>query len=149
MTCIAYRKGVLAADTQITCGDGRKIRASKIQALPDGSYFACAGDSKAIVRISRWIHRGMPTKGRPRCSEDTFDVIMVRQDGTLLTANDALDFEALSEPFYAIGSGGAYAMGAMARGATAIQAVKIAARFDTNTSGPVDSVVIRERVETT
>lgn len=44
----------------------------------------------------------------------------------------------VKDEFLAIGSGGAYAMGAMALGATPMEAVAIAARFDPNTGGTIE-----------
>jgi ATP-dependent protease HslVU (ClpYQ) peptidase subunit len=144
VTTIAYKAGILAADTQVTCGDGSKMRARKIQELPDGSFYACAGDTSAILRIQRWMARGMPRRNRPRVPKDAeADLLMVKPDGSAWLLNDGFDFERVETPFVAIGSGAAYALGAMARGATAVQAIKIAAKFDVNTSAPIDSVSAR------
>jgi ATP-dependent protease HslVU (ClpYQ) peptidase subunit len=142
VTTIAARVGeretVLAADTQITCGDGSKMSTRKIHAMPDGSLVAFCGDSRYINRVRRWLARGAPRKGRPRIDADEFDMLVVKPDGSLWGTNDALDLEPIEEPFFSIGSGRGYAMGAMARGATPKQAVRIAARYDINTGVPID-----------
>ncbi len=54
-------------------------------------------------------------------------------------ANDGQDIGIwpIEAPFAAIGSGAELALGAMAQGATAIQAVKIACRFDIHSRPPV------------
>jgi ATP-dependent protease HslVU (ClpYQ) peptidase subunit len=140
MTTIAYRDRVMVADTQVTCGDGSKtITHHKIRILPDGTLYGCAGDTAAILRVQRWMERGMPSRPRPRIPKDTdFDLLMVKPDGSAWMLNDAFDFERIETEFVAIGSGAAYAMGAMACGRSAVQAVKVAARFDVNTSAPYD-----------
>jgi hypothetical protein len=141
VTTVAYRNGVLAADTQLTCSDGSKLLAHKIQRLVDGSHYACAGDTTAILRVQRWMQRGMPSRPRPRIGKDlSIDLLLVKPDGTAWLLNEAFDFEPVENEFIAIGSGAAYAMGAMACGRTAVQSVKVAARFDVSTSAPIDIV---------
>jgi ATP-dependent protease HslVU (ClpYQ) peptidase subunit len=146
VTTIAYKAGVFAADTQVTCGDGSKLIVHKIKKLDDGSHYAMAGDTSAILRVERWMQRGMPTRPRPRINKETdCDMLLVKADGSAWLLNDGFDFEKVDNAFIAIGSGAPYAMAAMACGRNAVQAVKVAARFDVNTSGPVDSVVIPNR----
>jgi ATP-dependent protease HslVU (ClpYQ) peptidase subunit len=142
MTTVAYRSGVLAADTQSAGEDGTKYRMRKIHMTThSGVLYGCAGDTSAILRIRRWMERN--TTSRPRLPKDTdADVLMVKPDGTLWMLNDAFDWEPVDAKFHAIGSGASFALGAMARGATAVQAVKIAARFDINTSAPIDTLVL-------
>lgn len=49
----------------------------------------------------------------------------------------------IKDEYFAIGSGGPYAMGAMAMGATPEEAVAIAARFDPGTGGEVEVMHLR------
>lgn len=138
MTCIAYRSRILASDTQLTYGDGSKVRVRKIYKLPDGSLFGVAGDSPWTNKMRDWAMSGFP-KIRKWPKEAEIEAIHIRLDGTVWLIHHDLDPDKLEEEYYAIGSGGAYALGAMAKGATAVQAAKIAARFDSGTSEPIES----------
>jgi ATP-dependent protease HslVU (ClpYQ) peptidase subunit len=130
---------VLAADTQATSADGTKSIAHKLGKLPDGSIYGCAGDTSAILRIRRWLERGMPSRPRPRVPKETeWDVLLVKGDGSAWLLNNSFDFEKVEDAFCAIGSGSAYALAEMACGRSSVQAVKVAARFDVNTSTPID-----------
>lgn len=154
MTCIAYRFGIIAADTQLTCGDWSKGRVHKLRPMPGGGVYACAGESGATLRMQRWIDRGMPKRGRPRIKDEIeIDVLMVRPDGSVWMLDDSLVFEPRADEFIAIGSGAQYALGAMKRDkrCSARSAIVVAAEFDSNTSAPVDVVriaVIRDRSAT-
>jgi hypothetical protein len=48
----------------------------------------------------------------------------------------------IKEPFYAIGTGSAYALAAMHLGKSPKEAVEIAALFDPATRGPIDVITI-------
>jgi ATP-dependent protease HslVU (ClpYQ) peptidase subunit len=93
--------------------------------------FACRDGCSAACRRAR----------RPRIGKDlSIDLLLVKPDGTAWLLNEAFDFEPVENEFIAIGSGAAYAMGAMACGRTAVQSLKVAARFDVSTSAPIDIV---------
>lgn len=142
MTTIAYRAGILAADTQGTRGNSR-IRVRKIQRLDDGSLFAGAGAFPAIVKVHKWANAGMPDDKLPKLAlgdDGEVECLIVRPDGTIVLVDEALTPETLVQEFVAIGTGCEYALGAMACGRTAARAVKIAARFDTNTSEPIETM---------
>ncbi|MGH8172309.1 MAG: hypothetical protein ACREPX_04135 [Rhodanobacteraceae bacterium] len=141
MTTIAYRAGILASDTQVTSTDGTKVHMRKIGRLPDGSHYGFAGNVKDINRVLRWIEEGTPKRKKPRPTEE-IEAILIKPDGAIFVINDALEFEQILDKFFAIGSGGTYARAAMACGRSAVAAVKIAARFDANTSAPVETLTV-------
>ena len=144
MTCIAVRNRVMAADTQMTIGD-EKLRVKKLRVLEDGSIFGSAGDASAIDKLEEWVKAGAPKNKRPRINKElAIECLVLKPDGTIWFIGTDLVFEQLAAEFMAIGTGGAYALGAMARGATAVQAVKIAARFDVNTSEPIDKMELKQ-----
>jgi len=88
-------------------------------------------------RYVAWLRAGAdPDKwgaGNPDCY-----VLMVKPNGELFLAEDGLYFSGpIQCEYHAVGSGAKYALGAMAVGASAAQAVEVAARFDPHCGGAV------------
>jgi len=137
MTTIAYRDGVLAADTQITCGGTIGGYAQK--AFRKGAVlYATAGSSGPGEAFRNWLEGGM--KGdAPDMAEDKdsdgHGYIFPGGDRVVWRYNKV--WASHSAPFFAYGSGADIALGAMAMGATAEEAVRVAAKFDTGTGGEV------------
>jgi ATP-dependent HslUV protease subunit HslV len=134
MTTVAYRDGIMVSDTQCTGSSYGKTRVRKIIRLSDGSLFAGAGDYLAILALREWAEAGFEGK-RPAKTGDS-QCLLVRPDRTVLhMGGNGKPYEILDE-FSAIGSGCDYALGAMAAGKSAQEAVEIAAAYDSMTSGP-------------
>ena len=145
MTTIAFAEGTIAADSQMTSG-GAKLRIKKLHRLSDGSLFAGSGEVALISRMLKWAEAGFPEKPRPRITEDSeIECIVVRPNGAIWLVDDKLEPLEIDEPFAAIGSGFAYALGAMACGKSAVEAVEIAARFDADTSAPLHTMELQEK----
>lgn len=142
MTTIAYRDDVLAGDTQITCGntiDGYVQKVFRKGALLYGAT-GCSGHADAFLT---WVLKGM--KGdAPNLKTDDDEA-----SGLLFPGGDRVVWRYRNvwtshhAPFFAYGSGSNLALGAMAQGATAEEAVKAAAMLDTNTGG--DITVLRRQ----
>jgi ATP-dependent HslUV protease subunit HslV len=139
MTTIAYRDGMLAADTLITCGDSRDGFAAKIVKV-DGMLCGASGSAIHGQAFVAWLKKGRegdcPLLGLGE--KDRTNGIMVSPDGKLRMWSDTgfWDFEPHGG-YYAIGSGCEYATGAMAMGATAEQAVRVAIKHDVRSGGDV------------
>lgn len=142
-TCVYDRRvGVLGADTQYNSG-GVIVRGEKIEQLPNGWWFAGAGDSAAIEQIKRWAKARWALRSRPKLEEllkipdISLECLVVDPKTDRLWHID-LSFVPLlvTDPYLAIGSGGNYALGALDHGATVRQALAIAAKRDPDTSGP-------------
>lgn len=141
MTTVAFSKGTLAADTQMTFGDSSKARVSKIVRLADGSLFATAGSIRPGAKLKEWAMGGFDPAKRPKFGPKAeVEALHIKPDGTIWYYDGSAIPDKLEDKFYAIGSGGAYALAAMACGRSAARAVKIAARFDSGTSEPVESI---------
>jgi ATP-dependent protease HslVU (ClpYQ) peptidase subunit len=70
---------------------------------------------------------------------------MVREEDTCVFILDGLGFPfPVKGKFFAVGSGGDFAYGALGMGASAVEAVKIGCRFDVYSSGPVKKLVINK-----
>ena len=138
MTTIAYRDDVLAGDTQVTCGttiDGRDQKVFRKGTLLFGSI-GCSGLGERFVS---WVRRGMigecPTLRPGEKDDDAWGLLFPGADLVLWRFQDR--WARHRAPFFAYGSGAEFAMGAMAFGATAEEAVKVATRFDTGTGGEI------------
>jgi ATP-dependent protease HslVU (ClpYQ) peptidase subunit len=134
MTTIAYRDGVMAADSRAYGGDkvpiGEKV---KIKRLADGTLI---GASTTMVGGAgwalAWYEAGCPVKaGDSALLPEKFDLLVVKPNGEgYVACNEAALTGPLQAPYFAIGSGDEFALGAMAHGANAIQAAIIGARLD-------------------
>lgn len=144
MTTIAYRDGVLAADSRAY---GGKWKASpgekaKMRRIAAGRFAGCVG---AISTNSvggdqllwDWIERGAPAPVSGDIRPDSFSVLILAPDGLHLAYENMTFSGPIRSEFYAVGSGEDFALGALAMGATAEEAVQIASRFDHHTGGEI------------
>lgn len=139
MTIVAYKKGVLAADSCISdgtldCGIMRKIVRSK-----SGLLAGASGDAQDIVVFLQWCARDMRGK-RPEFGKDALAGIIVKPDGTIWYCEAGGVPYRLTSDFYAAGDGAHMAIGAMAAGADPVRAVKIVCRFNTTCREPVQAL---------
>jgi ATP-dependent protease HslVU (ClpYQ) peptidase subunit len=138
VTTIAAKGGMVAADSQITGNGGsRKGRVRKLVRLSDGSIFGGAGNYCAVRRLFQWADTGFEGK-RPPKTQDA-ECLLIRADKSVWCLDGQGDPYEVEGDFHAIGSGGDYALGAMAMGADPLKAVRVAAEFDPMTSGPFQS----------
>lgn len=127
MTIITYRDGIMAADRMtFLYGTTRSPGlVTKIDRLRDGSLFSGAGKRAERANMRNWLEN--PEGERPDTDDTT--CILVRPDGTITVFDGNDDLELGDVPFYAIGTGGAAALGAMYAGASAEDAVRIACKI--------------------
>lgn len=144
MSTIAWDGRTLAADKQAVTGGMREI-VTKARLLPNGQVLAWTGEHECGLILAAWYESGADIDKWPKFqSGDDWTRLIVA------SANEVIVFERqpvgqlLEEPFMAWGSGRDYAMGAMAMGASAGQAVEVASRFDINTGLGVDLFCIHD-----
>lgn len=137
MTTIAYRNGVMAADTLITSGPMRAGQCIKVGRAPDGTMGGCAGSLAASSELLAWLHAG--AEGSPPKTDDDVDGIVVRPDRSIFYWSGKV-LSPVAAEFVAFGSGERYAMGAMAAGADAHRAVEVAIELDTASGGEITVV---------
>jgi hypothetical protein len=139
MTTIAFRAGVLATDSGVQANGTRHGTVQKTFKAPDGSLIAYAGNAHLHGAIEHWIDHGLKVDAVPD-TEDKGTILWIKPDATIWVIDGGgLPFK-IDAPFYADGSGGDIALGAMGAGATAVQAVEIALHLDSGSSGPVQYV---------
>ena len=138
MTTIAYKDGVLAADRLLD----EWLDCPKIFALKGGAYVAGSGNYDDIVEVVAWLKGKQADAERPAITPDENDLLYVDGTGAYWLTDPFLKKVKITDPFYAVGTGAKYALGAMASGKTAIEAVAIAMKFDANTGGGIDSITV-------
>lgn len=154
MTTIAYKNGIMAGDRNINTDDMLLETADKIFRIKSpltpnhAQIIGLAGDMADIALCVEWMNSNQAPelKGALQLppalqSSDRggFVAIVITGRGILYTtASDV--FNKTKAPFYAIGTGRRLALGAMAAGATAEEAVRIASQFDVYTGSEVDTL---------
>lgn len=137
MTTIAYRKGILAADM----GTYPSRMGETFKIAQNGQFLAGAcGNATYSAAFLKWFLGGR--KGEPpeaRSDSDGCDrgVIIGPTTTDLLVFEQGGSFRMIKSPYFAMGSGRQYALGAMYAGASAKEAVEAAMRHDDFTWGSV------------
>lgn len=142
MTTIAYRDGMLAADSRVTA-DGwiPPYRDHKIEKLPDGRLLGFSGNPYFLDEFRRWLVND-ETFRMPDLKDEA-KALVVSLDGNVTLYQFTGRFE-VSAPFVAVGSGFPAALAAMYAGADAKRAVEIAALLDDNTGGEIDVLFLNK-----
>lgn len=149
MTTIAYRDGVMAADT-VAFGGGIKLaRLVKIARNDAGDLAGAVGDAGFAFAFLEWFRKGEPEPAIKLVSdraEDRWDkALIVRAAGRQIEVYEPYGRFPVSAPYFAIGSGKSVALGAMFMGATAVQAVQAAIALDEGSSGEAMALVHETR----
>lgn len=150
MTTIVYRDGLMACDTMVTSGGIYDGSTSKIWRVPQG-VLAIAGDLAMAHEIANLI--SLEDGGAIREYRKTIDIEDNGFDAFLVTKETVWVYDStfvpmpIDAPFYAEGSGRNLAIGAMAAGAKADEAVAIACQYDIRSSAPVFCVDVRTEIE--
>lgn len=159
MTTIAYKAGILAADTQQTesiTGIKQKVAASKIHICPEGETwsidgekviaFALAGDLDTIVEVTQQLKEGIHIRfNGEKFHRINIRVIFIGEKKEFLwvgaltsNPNQGIINNWITRQNFnsclAAGSGMSLAQAAMAIGKSAEGAVKVAAKLDPNTN---------------
>lgn len=134
---------ILAADNQVTYGNGVRGKITKIWAK-DGIGICVAGSLEFGILLKEYFFRLLdgedvspPDSNDEDCS--ALGLIMdfnYKKPKAYFLSNNCVMHE-IEEPFYATGSGGQFALGAIAAGADPIKAIKIAHKFDPGTGSGV------------
>ena len=154
MTTIAYKDGVLATDSRATwdghvksnCVKMWRIQ-SRVDPVKGEVLIATAGDLYAALLFKDWLELGGEPKLKDRGVDGTegdFDAFIAHKSG-IYAANHLCRIEPVYMDEWAHGSGRLAALAAMACGKSAVEAVRIAARFDAYTGGRIVSMILTEK----
>lgn len=143
----------MAADTRGTHSDAGIMKCTKLfrklvkptpRARPREHILGICGDVYAAMVFVNWYGSGKPrTEIFDYMTEDEEFGILVWTGKKLYEVNRLCTFVEVEDRFHAIGSGAAYALGAMACGKTAPEAVRIACRYDGYSGLPIVSMQLK------
>lgn len=139
MTTIAYRDGVLAGDTRETVGEAivsDNIR--KVFKMSDGRLFAGVGSAEQCDILLNAVRKHKTPEGL-----NEIEAVLVYPDGTVWVTEGKVWMKRPKKDYIGLGTGGVAALAAMDAGATAVQAVRIGIKRDTNSGGRVQSVRLK------
>jgi hypothetical protein len=150
VTTIAYRAGIIAADSRMTYttdgGGSRKHLCTKLyrKTITEGrrtfeAIIATAGESSPALVFVDWYGSGKPIPEMLRDLGGDFTCLILTPRG-LYEADVYCRPDQILEPFYAVGSGSKEALAAMHCGKSAREAVEIASRIDPYTGGRIVSM---------
>lgn len=149
MTTIAYRAGIMAADSAVFRGSTVVDTMQKITRLPNGALLGCSGQRDLRDLADLLSHDEQPTRAKLADLKAEYDALLARPDGRLFTIQTYRKYDAWAghwaeqvRGFSAIGSGMDVAIGALAVGSSAREAVLAACRHDAWTRPPVTTMRI-------
>lgn len=147
MTTVAYKDGVMAADSQCTSGTSTDATV-KIYRLKSGGLYGYAGSAGYGALVYEWLCTGAKLKHKPKLldGDDGIEAILVAPDGEVSVMDNYLAPIPVTGPT-ATGSGGDCAKALMHSGMTARQAVQFIVdnRLDIFTGGEVQSLTLKKR----
>lgn len=142
MTTIAYRDGIVAADTRSYSGSNTPCGyRSKIAFTSAGDVVGATSSSPGVCdAFMKWIEAGADQeKFFKMHPDDGFHGIHILKTGEVfMYMGCELPHGPLRDEYFAIGSGEKYAYGAMAVGASAKEAVEAAIKHEIFTDGEVE-----------
>jgi hypothetical protein len=148
MTTIAYRDGILAADTRAFSGSTQPIgEKQKIYRIKGGSCFGVSTPHPGLSEeIKDWFVEAKHLDHEPQLNGREFDMLEIDRNGEVFFYhNSFVPAGPLAAEYFAIGSGSEYAMGAMGYGASAVDAVAVAAVHDVWTGPTVTMIEVPKK----
>lgn len=142
MTTICYKDGILAADTAVSTNEHIVGTTSKIFRI-EADIFGVSGSLADITKLKKW--EGIDSLEKMGLSDQSC-IYWIDEFGILREIEGDTVLPEIEAPFYACGTGGNFALGAMAHGASAAQAVKIAATHDLATNDDVQALNCGKKV---
>lgn len=141
MTTIVITPELMAADNQITDGDGKR-RACKLTTSPLGVWGFAGDVASAELALQYVLQAGdrilTQTDNFDKMPSKDLELVLLTKTGIMyrFCGNYAPQKYPKEESYAAIGSGAAYAIGALDAGAAPLDALRISARRDLYTSRP-------------
>lgn len=132
MTTIAWDGTTLAADSLVCNGNTKEGQTDKIGRTEDGWLWAISGKMVRLEQFRDWAEK---RDGEPPVAEGA-TCVLISPTGQPREWFDGGWCEIRAE-FHVWGSGGDFALGAMAAGANAEAAARIGATLDINSGGDI------------
>ncbi len=141
MTTVAWDGRMMAADKLANYGNTPN-ECTKILKTKEGLLIGASGDLDNTLPFKQWVLDGRDPDKKPTLY-DAFSGMVIELNGSITYYTHRLVASTISMKHWVLGSGGDYALGAMAAGKSAKEAVEIAIRLDVNSGIGVD-VLFRE-----
>lgn len=141
MTTVAYRNGVMAADSSCHADGTSTYGVRKLFRLNDGSIIGFAGSLTGWLKFLDWLDNDGADEDRP--SGQDVSAIRVSPKGRVTLYESGVAIRPRAGKYFAIGSGLDVALGAMCVGASATAAVRAAVKHDLGTIAPVISMSLK------
>ena len=143
MSTIAYRDGILASDSLVTDGDRREGFMRKLFRLADNRMVGFVGDAGYMEQFLAWVD------GRGPCPDHedgrTMEALIIAPSGAMTWVDNCGRRLAFDANYAALGSGAAYAYGALAFGASAEDAVRAAIVHDVHSGGTIVTMSLEQQ----
>jgi ATP-dependent HslUV protease subunit HslV len=148
MTTIAYRDGIMAADSGVWHGDGMNPWATKVAKGNDGVLYGLTGNAAEASNYIAWVKGGY-TGDEPKArslndGDNSSFVVVIAKAGDPIRLRTAYGDEMYDAPYISIGGGSQACYGAMYVGADAPTAIKAAIEHGASAIGNVQSVSFAE-----
>jgi hypothetical protein len=135
MTVIAYRAGVLAADS-LTETDGLVVPGPPKIVRRGKAWVASSGALGDCAAFERWVAEGCPDDGMPEL-DDGFEALVAQGREVRWYDKRCAPVEVAALPWAAIGSGHQVAAVVLAQGGSAVEACALACRMRVDCGLPV------------
>ena len=147
MTTIAVSRTQIAGDRQANHNGGLKFKIkSKIYSFSNSDFYkysfhiGLAGNVDTFPEVIAFFLDPSNVEKTPKLKGG--EGIILSEDGKIWTFADPSKWLYIDQPYYAIGTGMNFAMGAMSAGATPYEAVKYAEKLDPQTGMGVTKIDI-------
>src|SRR5574343_1039307 len=151
MTTVAVNRYMIAADKQFTHSGGIIFTGrTKIHEIPSNvanemfgvkrAFVGFCGNADAFADAIGYLFS--PSDNPPKIKG--VEMLMLTDKGEIYHATNFRNWLQICDPYFAIGSGMAYAVAAMEAGKTPYEAVKIASKYDSNTGRGFNKLVMKE-----
>lgn len=124
MTTIVATVEIMASDRRVT--GGPMFKTTKIQRIK-GSIYGGAGNLEQILKMFEWFKN--PDMKPDWKFQPDFEILELSPDGLFVWGSEMIAVP-VGMPYYAIGSGAHYALGALECGAPPEEAIRVAHKFD-------------------
>ena len=145
MTVVAFRDGVMAADTRLSDYNSA-ARATKLVRLPDGGVAGGCGLWAAAYAGLKWLAEGGSldgAEGKARLPDiEGATLLIARPDGVLWLLESRFPAYPLLDTTAVIGCGAEAAKALLATGHSAPEAVAMVTKQDLLCGGPVQSLEV-------
>ncbi len=142
MTTIAYRAGVLAADSSCWVGSTHTHPIKKIFRVRE-LMIGCCGRVSDIHAFVKWIDHSADFEEYPRLSD--FEALVISPDGKVRAFEpQSPDPIPVLGAYCALGQGSDFALGAMWAGASAVDAIKAARDHNSHTHGRIQQLRLKK-----